>query len=72
MAKVSNRLHDPKESAGKRVLVVGGGDSAVEAATALAQAGAAVTLSYRGKALSRAKPENVAALRATAAAVWLE
>lgn len=72
LAKVSNRLHDPKESAGKRVLVVGGGDSAVEAATALAQAGAAVTLSYRGKELSRAKPENVAALRATAAAVWLE
>lgn len=60
--KVFNRLLDPAEFAGKRVLVVGGGDSALEAATALAKAGAAVSLSYRGKAFSRAKPENVAAL----------
>ncbi|MCC5022351.1 MAG: NAD(P)-binding domain-containing protein [Candidatus Synoicihabitans palmerolidicus] len=43
--KVSNRLHDPAEFAGKRVLVVGGGDSALEAAVALDEAGATVTLS---------------------------
>lgn len=61
--KVSNRLHDPSEFDGKNVLVVGGGDSALEAATALAKNGAKVTLSYRGKMFSRAKPENVEAVR---------
>ena len=60
--KVYNRLHDPKDFRGKDVLVVGGGDSALEAATALAKAGARVTLSYRRKEFSRAKEENVAAL----------
>lgn len=45
--KVSNRLHDPKDYAGKKVLVVGGGDSATEAAVALAACGADVTISYR-------------------------
>jgi NosR/NirI family transcriptional regulator, nitrous oxide reductase regulator len=64
LAKVYNRLHDPKEYAGQRVLVVGGGDSALEAAAALAQAGAVVTLSYRGAQFSRAKPENIDALAA--------
>jgi thioredoxin reductase/ferredoxin len=62
--KVSNRLHDPKEFAGKQVLVVGGGDSALEAAVALAQGGAAVTLSYRGEEFSRPKEANVENLRA--------
>jgi thioredoxin reductase/ferredoxin len=62
LAKVVNRLHDPADYVGQRVLVVGGGDSALEAASALAQAGAEVTLSYRGAAFARAKPENVAAL----------
>lgn len=60
--KVSNRLHDPHPFEGKRVLVVGGGDSAAEAALALTQARAQVTLSYRGAALTRPKPETVAAL----------
>ena len=46
--KVTNRLHDPKDFAGKDVLVVGGGDSAVESAVLLDEAGARVTLSYRG------------------------
>jgi NosR/NirI family nitrous oxide reductase transcriptional regulator len=57
--KVYNRLHDPKDFAGKDVLVVGGGDSALETATAVASAGARVTLSYRNQELSRPKPENV-------------
>ena len=60
--KVSNRLHDPKDFAGKDVLVVGGGDSALESAAAIASAGGRVTLSYRNAELSRAKPENVAAV----------
>ncbi|HEX7878384.1 MAG TPA: NAD(P)-binding domain-containing protein [Candidatus Eisenbacteria bacterium] len=57
---VYNRLHDPADFAGRRVVVVGGGDSALEAAVALAEAGAAVTLSYRGETFARPKPENVA------------
>jgi thioredoxin reductase/polyferredoxin len=60
--KVSNRLHDPKDHAGQDVLVVGGGDSALEAAIAIAQCGGRVTLSYRKGELSRPKPENVAML----------
>ena len=58
--KVYNRLFDPKEFAGKNVFVVGGGDSALETAVALTTSGAHVTLSYRRKELSRAKPENIA------------
>jgi thioredoxin reductase/NAD-dependent dihydropyrimidine dehydrogenase PreA subunit len=57
--KVFNRLHDPKEFAGKDALVVGGGDSALETAIALAQCGARVTLSYRKPEFARPKPENV-------------
>jgi thioredoxin reductase/ferredoxin len=60
--KVSNRLHDPKEFRKKHVLVVGGGDSALEAAIAIAKCGGFVTLSYRKKEFSRPKPDNVAAI----------
>ncbi len=63
--KVVNRLHDPSDYAGRDVLVVGGGDSALEAATALAVAGARVTLSYRRTELARPKPENVERLRSS-------
>jgi len=59
LPKVYNRLHDPRDFAGKDVLVVGGGDSALEAAIALAGSGAFVTLSYRGHAFARAKPANL-------------
>jgi NosR/NirI family nitrous oxide reductase transcriptional regulator len=61
--RVFNRLYDPKEFAGQRALVVGGGDSALETAIALATAGAHVTLSYRRKEFARPKPENVAKIR---------
>ncbi|HLN92601.1 MAG TPA: NAD(P)-binding domain-containing protein, partial [Thermoanaerobaculia bacterium] len=61
--KVFNRLYDPKEFAGQQALVVGGGDSALETAIALAKAGAHVTLSYRKKEFSRPKPENVEKVR---------
>lgn len=45
--------------AGRRVLVVGGGDSAIESALGLAaQAGTHVTLSYRGDAFTRLKDRN--------------
>ncbi len=65
--KVSNRLFDPKEFAGKNALVVGGGDSALETAIALTTSGAHVTLSYRKPELSRAKPENIEKVQALAA-----
>ncbi len=64
---VFHRLHDPRDFAGRHVLVVGGGDSAAETALALAQAGAEVTLVHRGAALARPKPENVAAIERAAA-----
>ncbi len=56
--KVTHRLHDPADYAGQKVLVVGGGDSAIEAAIALAQKDARVTLSYRKPEFNRPKPEN--------------
>ena len=59
LAKVHNRLFDPGDHAGKRVLVVGGGDSALETAASLHEAGAEVQISYRGAAFSRPKPENI-------------
>lgn len=65
--KVSNRLHDPKDYDAQDVLVVGGGDSAMEAAIALACAGGRVTLSYRKPEFSRPKPENVERLQQLAA-----
>ena len=61
--KVFNRLFDPAEFAGRRVLVVGGGDTALETAIALVSAGARVTLSYRQKAFTRPKPGNLDRLR---------
>jgi thioredoxin reductase/ferredoxin len=61
--KVSNRLIDAAEYNGKKVMVVGGGDSALEAAISLAESGAQVTLSYRKKEFSRPKPENAEKLQ---------
>jgi len=58
MSKVVYRLIDPDQYTGQKVLVVGGGDSALEAAASLAEAGATVALSYRGEAFQRAKTRN--------------
>ena len=63
LPKVYNRLYDPKEFTGKQVLVVGGGDTALETAIALAGCGAHVTLSYRKEEFVRPKPENLEKLR---------
>jgi thioredoxin reductase/ferredoxin len=60
LSKVVYRLVDPEQYAGQRVLVVGGGDSALEAAASIAEAtDAKVALSYRGEAFVRAKARNV-------------
>jgi thioredoxin reductase/NAD-dependent dihydropyrimidine dehydrogenase PreA subunit len=61
-SKVTYRLVDPEAYEGKRVLVVGGGDSAVEAAVALGEHGADVSLSYRKKSFGRIKKKNKAKL----------
>lgn len=59
MSKVVYRVIDPAQHRNQHVLVVGGGDSALEAATTIAEEpGTTVTLSYRSGAFSRAKPKN--------------
>ncbi|MEZ4415529.1 MAG: NAD(P)-binding domain-containing protein [Gemmatimonadota bacterium] len=58
-AKVMYSLREPEGYAGDRILVVGGGDSAIEAAMALGeQEGTTVHLSYRRENFSRIKPGN--------------
>lgn len=58
-SKVVYRLIDPEQYRNSKVLVVGGGDSALEAAASIAEMpGAEVTLSYRSSAFSRAKQKN--------------
>ncbi|REL34640.1 NAD(P)-binding domain-containing protein [Thalassotalea euphylliae] len=59
LEKVSNRLIDPSQYQGKKLLVVGGGDSALEAAISCANYDAQVTLCHRQAEFSRPKPENV-------------
>jgi len=57
--KVVYRLIDPAQYQGQHVLVVGGGDSALEAATSIAEEpGTDVTLSYRSGGFNRAKEKN--------------
>ena len=59
LTKVTYRLIDPEQYRDQHVLVVGGGDSAIESAVAIAeQPGTTVTLSYRSAAFSRAKRKN--------------
>jgi thioredoxin reductase/ferredoxin len=59
LAKVVYRLADPEQYRGMHVLVVGGGDSAIETAAELAERpGTSVTLSYRSDAFSRVKEKN--------------
>lgn len=68
LPKVVYSLVDAEQYRGRRVLVVGGGDSALEAALQVAgQPGAEVSLSYRGRAFQRAKPANRQAVETLAA-----
>ncbi|MBK6685556.1 MAG: NAD(P)-binding domain-containing protein [Deltaproteobacteria bacterium] len=57
--RVQYQLTEPADFAGKQCLVIGGGDSAVEAAMSLAEIqGTTVTLSYRRDSFGRIKARN--------------
>ena len=67
-SRVVHALSDARALAGKRVLVVGLGDSAMEAIVALArQPGTTVTVSYRGAAFTRGRAHNIDQVRRLAA-----
>jgi thioredoxin reductase/ferredoxin len=58
-SKVVYRLIDPAQYRNQHVLVVGGGDSALEAAVSISEVeGTTVAISYRSEAFSRAKEKN--------------
>lgn len=58
---VAYRLLEPENISGKRIVVVGGGDSAVESAMLL-MADNQVVLSYRSEQFARIKPKNRTAI----------
>lgn len=69
LPKVAYRLIDAEQYRDQHVLVVGGGDSALEAATSIAdEPGTNVTLSYRSDAFNRAKQKNREKVEAAVAA----
>jgi thioredoxin reductase/Pyruvate/2-oxoacid:ferredoxin oxidoreductase delta subunit len=69
LPKVTYRLVDPAQYRGMNVLVVGGGDSALESAVTISEEpGTTVTLSYRSAAFTRAKKKNRTKLDAARAA----
>ena len=55
--KVAYRLLEPENIQNKKIIVVGGGDSAIEASLSLAEQNK-VILSYRNEAFNRIKPKN--------------
>lgn len=57
LEKVAYRLLEPELIEDKKIMVIGGGDSAIEAALLLMDRNE-VTLSYRGDSFSRLKPKN--------------
>jgi dihydropyrimidine dehydrogenase (NAD+) subunit PreT len=73
LPKVAYGLVDPEQYDGKRVLVVGGGDAALEAAIQLAERSRAeVAIAYRGEAFARCREANRAKVEALGAAKRLQ
>jgi putative YpdA family bacillithiol system oxidoreductase len=69
LAKVFYDIAEMEDFRERRVLVVGGGDSAIESALGLCnQPGTTVTLSYRGEAFTRLKERNQRKIDAAVAA----
>lgn len=69
LGKVHYRLLEPQEFAGKHVLVVGGGNSAVESALSLHDLGgcASVAISYRREQFARCRADNRSRIEAVIA-----
>jgi thioredoxin reductase/NAD-dependent dihydropyrimidine dehydrogenase PreA subunit len=65
--KVAYRLLEPEDISGENIIIVGGGDSAIESALLLADQNN-VTLSYRNEAFNRIKPKNSIAINDAAEA----
>lgn len=64
--KVAYRLLEPELIKNKKILVVGGGDSAIETALLLTEDGTnKVTLSYRSSSFNRLKPLNLKKIEST-------
>jgi len=57
--KVAYRLLEPELIHNQKILVVGGGDSAIESALLLMEENNEVSLSYRNEKFSRLKPKNL-------------
>ena len=73
LSKVVYRLSDPDQYAGQKVMIIGGGDSALEAAIALAEVpGTGITLVHRGSTFASALPENRAAVETLGASGRVE
>lgn len=73
LSNVAYSLREPESYVGDRIVVVGGGDSAVEAALALTeQPGNEVRISYRGDGFRRVKPKNHERVEAALASGSLE
>jgi thioredoxin reductase len=66
LEKVAYRLLEAENITGQEIIVVGGGDSAIEAALLLAVQNK-VILSYRNEAFSRIKPKNLEKINAAIA-----
>jgi len=69
--KVAYRLLEPEDISGKHIIVVGGGDSAVESALLLSDNNH-VILSYRNEVFNRIKPLNNIALNKAVASGKIE
>ena len=69
--KVAYRLLEPEDISGKHIIVVGGGDSAVESALLLSDNNH-VILSYRNEVFNRIKPLNSMALNKAVASGKIE